>query len=212
MKSFLLLIAFCFIQASYSQTDTSFTPENVLDGVHIPEHTPRSCRFMPYHSLRQKNIIWPKIDTNFHENGKIWTIGAVDSIFNYIGFYKEYDDQGNLILEGNYSVLDSAKCISISSKGFGSGRKISDRIKVYNFKVNVWKSYFSSGVLCSIGSYDTLFSCTICSIYQEEDRPSPVGLSHEQLKAGIWKYYNEQGELIREEEYHSGNLVSERDY
>lgn len=65
-----------------------------------------------------------------------------------------------------------------------------------------------------INSIDTLKHCVIVNDGHNPDQPMVVKVEEyfEPLKDGVWKYYNNQGKLVKEETWSKGILISFKDY
>ena len=205
------LLAFIFIGVRlFGQTDsiTPYPSPGVLDGVYTPEY--KHGKSIIYHKPSTM-AVWERTDTNFFENGRIESITELNAFGQRIGVNKEFDSTGVLRIEGEYTQMDSSKCLNCYEGYFGddtlgSWHKI-DKINVREVKVGNWLTYHANGKVSTSGQYDTLFCIYYGSIVPKIEGPSPVGLKLEQLKFGIWKYYNETGKLYRKEEYYQGTLV-----
>lgn len=160
--------------------------------------------------VRDTNIV----DTVYHRNGKIQRIMEMDSLFRGIGIYSEYDSTGILRIEGKYAQMDSTGCVNCYDGYTGIDRSDpgkwtkANRIDVDYIMVGEWKYFHPNGQLAAIGRYDTLFNIYSGNFgFNVINQPVNVYIAKEQLKFGIWKYYDVTGKLIRQEEYYGGALV-----
>lgn len=197
---------------SFGQIDT--ISNSIVDGVHIHQHQP--VKFANY--LESPQIVfWNKVDTSYYFNGKIETITEIDSLYQRVGEYKEFDTTGILRVEGHFSQIDTAECMNCykNTLGFGSPGKWFQitKIDVREIKVGQWFTYHSNGKMATSGQYDTLFT-----IHYGQGKPqginriSAIYMSELQLKAGIWRYYDITGKLYLQEEYFRGQLVFKIEY
>lgn len=157
------------------------------------------------------------IDTSYYSNGSIREIIEYDTLFRYSGIYEEYDTTGTLRLKGRYAQLDSAKCLNCYNGTPGhdnQGRwEPINKTKVWDVKIGQWITYHPNGKMAISGQYDTLFTFYHGAVQEiGANRPVPVYIHHEQLKSGIWRYYDETGKLIGKEEYFNGSLVFKMEY
>lgn len=185
-----------------------------IDGIIIPEHKPTKS-IICYEGL--PDILWNKFDTVYYKNGKIESITEIDSSYRRVGVYKQYDTTGVLIEEGRYGQIDSSDCLNCYEGTFGHdfpGKWYSvNKIEVGEIKTGQWFTFHTNGKIASFGYYDTLFTAYRRAVDPKGAyRPVPVGIHFEQLKTGIWRYYDENGEIYLKEEYYRGTLVFKLEY
>lgn len=212
MKFKLILI---FLLSGIKLIGQEKIPSNsIIDGVIIPEHKPTKS-IICYEVL--PDILWNKFDTVYYKNGKIESITEIDSLYRRVGIYKQYDTTGVLIEEGRYGQIDSSDCLNCYEGTFGhdfpgSWNQI-NKLQVGEIKTRQWITYHPNGKMATSGQYDTLFTIYhISTDPKGANRPVPVGRHTEQLKAGIWRYYNSKGEIYLKEEYYKGTLVFKLKY
>lgn len=128
------------------------------------------------------------------------------------GRYQEYDSIGNLLTSGQYQViLDSLPCIYCFTLVDSTLIQFFYTSSPVCVKSGIWTYYYPNGIICSEGSYcsktriEGVSSAKAVgsSIYDS----GPVGHHSVDLKEGRWKYYSDDGKLIREEWYVDGTLV-----
>jgi len=124
----------------FGQTDsiTPYPSPGVLDGVYTPEY--KHGKSIIYHKPSTM-AVWERTDTNFFENGRIESITELNAFGQRIGVNKEFDSTGVLRIEGEYTQMDSSKCLNCYEGYFGddtlgSWHKI-DKINVREVKVGI---------------------------------------------------------------------------
>lgn len=187
---------------------------NIIDGIEIPEHKPSKSIIC---NEPLPDIVWNKIDTVYYKNGKVESITEIDSLYRRVGIYKKFDTTGVLIEEGKFGQIDSSECLNcydgISGHDFPGRWYNMNKIEVGELKIGQWFTYHSNGKMATAGHYDTLFTIYHHAVDPKgANRPVPVGLHIEQLKTGIWRYYDENGEIYLKEEYYRGTLVFKLEY
>lgn len=155
-----------------------------------------------------------KIYRNFYPNGD------VERIFNVIDDYKSMMKvyyQGDILKSQiKYVGAEPKKWEDFYPNGYLEYYEEIDRNNEY-YKIQ--KSYYSSGKLASIfelvNKKDLLYTM---KKFHENGNNKVVGQSKysqtmmDYLKMGIWKYYDESGKLIKEEEYILGRIEKETSY
>jgi antitoxin component YwqK of YwqJK toxin-antitoxin module len=152
----------------------------------------------------------------YHKNGKLYQEYEFDTVINtHAGFYREYDSLGEIKIKGAYKIVDSVKCKDC----YDGHPEYPDNPSVWSKKeynkdksiqTGVWKFYHPNGLIALEGQFAEL-------MHETEGQSLPDKSSYiiahcnwrtsEQLKQGVWYYYNENGSLIKKEEYVDGVLV-----
>jgi antitoxin component YwqK of YwqJK toxin-antitoxin module len=219
--SILLLFTFPYRPAS-AQTDTMIWTESkpgpvdqkYADGYHV--------FFKKGVRIKEFRLKDGKIDgilKNYYDNGHPKEIAELKCYYNHnisyhSGIYKEFYESGKLKLDGNYEIADSVTCVSCFD--LTENKKIS-KAQSHSNRVGVWKEYYENGKLRASGSYNGIHETNFMKI------PKPTGemgpgvfipgdYSEEYMKDKNWNYYNEKGELIREEFYFQGVLCDVREH
>lgn len=142
-----------------------------------------------------------KLDTIniYFENGSIKETGhSYDG--NLYGKWSYYYKSGSLKEEGEYEILNIEDTV------------INTCIKSFQFtKIDKWKTYYESGELKSLGFYSDNISCkidTINAIDPTYGSYSIIQLVPVYSKNKIWKYYSENGSIIKLEKWRKGKLKS----
>lgn len=214
MKLYFLYTFLSLYIYSFGQNDT--ISNSIIDGVYIREHKPeKSTKYFGLDA--QVENIWNTFDTTYFSNGKIESITEYNSEFKKVGIYKEFDSNGIMIIEGRYADIDSAECFNcyngqFSIDSLGKWYQIT-KIDVFEFKIGKWSTYHPNGKLASHGEFGNLYSAYMgTSDPTRKNKPINIYQHLEQLKTGIWKYYDTNGKLILTEEYHNGTLVFKINY
>lgn len=154
-----------------------------------------------------KNVVYEKW---YHPNGIINIECDYDTVLNcYAGKYKEFDNTGVLIIEGNYKIVDSVQCKDCYDGFRGIWQKY-EYADLKNVPVGVWKYFYSNGQIKMEGAYSEKVHayCGDPNLFNKTDiGPVNVWIRHELLKNGQWFYYNESGQKIKMEEYIDGSLI-----
>lgn len=171
------------------------------------------CQFVLSQNDLKNNVIVIK---EYHKNGKLYQEYEFDTaIYAHSGFYREYDSLGEIKTKGAYKIVDSVKCKDCyeghpeypdnpsewTKKEYSRQRSI---------QTGVWQQFHPNGEEAIEGEYAEL-------MHETEGQSLPDKSSYimahcnwrtfEQLKQGVWYYYDETGMLIKKEEYVDGVLV-----
>lgn len=171
------------------------------------------CQFVLCQNDLKNNVIVIK---EYHPNGKLYQEYEFDTVVNtYAGYFIEFDSLGERKIKGTYKIVDSVRCKDC----YGGHPEYPDNPSVWTKKeyshqrsiqTGVWGFYHPNGEEASEGEYAELVHETKGESLQDNNSyfiaHSNWGTS-EQLKQGYWYYYDEQGRLIKQEEYVDGVLV-----
>jgi antitoxin component YwqK of YwqJK toxin-antitoxin module len=123
------------------------------------------------------------------------------------GFYFEYYPSGKLMVEGVYQRLDSIVCVNC----YGSFTEKTINKSISNLmRVGEWKEFHENGQVKAKGMYGhvhEVYHVHWSMPYGESSKglvPGDAEIVF--LKDGAWQYFNERGQLIREEFYYKGML------
>ena len=171
------------------------------------------CQFVLSQNDLKNNVIVIK---EYHKNGKLYQEYEFDTaIYAHSGFYREYDSLGEIKTKGAYKIVDSVRCKDC----YEGHPEYPDNPSVWTKKeyshqrsiqTGVWQQFHPNGEEASEGEYAEIVHET-----KEETIPNKdccvisqgIWWTSEQLKQGYWYYYDEQGRLIKQEEYVDGVLV-----
>jgi antitoxin component YwqK of YwqJK toxin-antitoxin module len=159
----------------------------------------------------------------YFENGKIETIVEYRSNkgrSDFSGIYIEYYSNGKIKTEGRYKLLENdslecVECYDVTSciECFNSinSRKIKKTTN-WPLKDGIWKEYYESGNLKTVGSYYS-------GVHETQNVNTIVGTKFKSLSLGCqylkhkeWKCYDENGNHIRTEYYFKGILIGEETF
>lgn len=171
------------------------------------------CQLVFSQNERKNNVIVIK---EYHKNGKLYQEYEFDTVVNtYAGYFIECDTLGELKMKGAYKIVDSVRCKDC----YEGHPEYPDNPSVWikkeysherSIQTGVWQYYHPNGEEAIEGEYAEI-------VHETRGQSLPDNnsypLSHcvwgtsEQLKQGYWFYYNEEGRLIKQEEYVDGVLV-----
>ncbi len=126
------------------------------------------------------------------------------------GQYKEYCKSGKVKIEGVFAKADSIECVNCYDK---NENKIIFKAHATIMRVGEWKEYYENGQIKACGVYNGIhetYGATYPKDYGTKQFVTyfvPGDYREEYLKDKSWKYYNESGQLIREEYYFNGVLA-----
>ncbi|ASS50397.1 MAG: hypothetical protein A3D31_12585 [Candidatus Fluviicola riflensis] len=153
------------------------------------------------------NVVYEKW---YHPNGKINLEYDYDTILHcFAGKYKEFDSTGILMIEGNYSIVDSVQCKDCYDEFQGIWQKY-EYADLRTKPVGMWKYFYSDGQIKMEGAYSEKVHAYRGdpNLFNETDiGPINVWIHYDLLKNGQWIYYNESGKKIKMEEYIDGALI-----
>lgn len=151
------------------------------------------------------------ITTYHYDNGKVEVTFETDSITNhYNGFYKKFDEDGTLRVEGNYMRVDSVKCKDCYKDFSPWDKKYVpyDYAKIESVKVGIWNYYYPDGKIETYGEYAPMVHAHGGSPELiANEGPINVWIRYDDLKQGEWDYFDEYGKKIKTETYYEGALI-----
>jgi antitoxin component YwqK of YwqJK toxin-antitoxin module len=136
------------------------------------------------------------------------------------GKWNEYYDNGQLKESGKYELKKPFKLTQFKSNELSvfSDTSITDTVTeehIWSVRSGTWTTYYSNGQIKSVGEYYPA-EMLVDSILIVNDT---MGNSKMQMcaspfyfKDGYWKYFSENGKLIREEWYDKTKLVAKVNY
>ena len=171
------------------------------------------CQFVLSQNDLKNNVIVIK---EYHKNGKLYQEYEFDTVVNtYAGYFIEFDTLGERKMKGAYKIVDSVRCKDC----YEGHPEYPDNPSVWTKKeysrqrsiqTGYWEFYHPNGEEASEGEYAELMHETRGQSLPDKNSfltaYSNWGTS-EQLKQGYWYYYDEEGRLIKQEEYVDGVLV-----
>jgi antitoxin component YwqK of YwqJK toxin-antitoxin module len=171
-------------------------------------------------------------DKLYFNNGQIQILQELDSVSHCnCGIYQEFDSTGTLLVDGYFTTVDSVECkgcyegsLSFSNnKNRNEWRKI-EFVDACSIRVGIWKTYHQNGKLATIGKYSSKIHASYSTVLTDFDQtkeylkennikvvstgPINIGISYDELKDGIWSYFDENGRKIKEEDYIDGDLIT----
>lgn len=119
---------------------------------------------------------------------------------NFIGTYFPINSSGNDTVKKVISEEEYYMCYMQDCRG-------AMKFEAYSRGVRVIEGNY-------VNSLDTLKHCVIVDDGHSPDQSQVVKVEtyFQPLKDGVWKYYNEQGKLIKEEAWSKGILLGRKDY
>lgn len=171
------------------------------------------CQLVFSQNERKNNVIVIK---EYHKNGKLYQEYEFDTVVNtYAGYFIECDTLGELKMKGAYKIVDSVRCKDC----YEGHPEYPDNPSVWTKKeyshersiqTGVWEYYHPNGEEAIEGEYAEIVHETrggVMPIKGHSYVASGIWEKVEQLKQGYWFYYDEEGWLIKQEEYVDGVLV-----
>ena len=172
--------------------------------------------------IKEYRLVNGKLDgtlKDYYDNGNPKAITEFRPYYNYnisyyAGIFKEFYESGKLKLEGKYEHADSIECVSCFDLYLN---KKTTKAQSRSKRIDLWKEYYENGQLKSIGLYNGIHE----THYIHYPKPTskmgagvftPGDYSEEYLKDKSWKYFNDKGELIKDEFYYQGILCSVQEY
>jgi antitoxin component YwqK of YwqJK toxin-antitoxin module len=152
----------------------------------------------------------------YHKNGKLYQEYEFDTVINtHAGFYREYDSLGEIKIKGAYKIVDSVRCKDCyeghpeypDNPSVWTKKEFSDERSI---QTGVWQQFHPNGEEASEGEYAELVHETKGGVFPTIGTfyiASGILKKSEQLKEGYWYYYDEEGRLIKQEEFVDGVLV-----
>lgn len=131
----------------------------------------------------------------------IFAVSCADNNTIETEILKSYDD-GAVHVERDYKTVDDKKLYTYEREYYKDGKLLKEGFLNDKGRRNgVWKSYYRDGVLWSEGNFangrregKTMTFFTNGNKYYE-------GVYANAKKSGIWKFWNEQGEFVKEVDY-----------
>jgi antitoxin component YwqK of YwqJK toxin-antitoxin module len=216
MRLFLSIISILSIFRLVAQVDTinldysEFYSDHkkYTDGYYIIKKN--GVKIKEFKLINQKAI---GVCKDYYDNGNLKLISEFayfQHIFCYNGIWKEYDESGKLKTEGSYRFADSIECISCYEPYHNN---IKTKAYSHSERSGEWKEYHENGQVKAIGCYKGIHEINSTHIPKKMDGVFiPGDYFEEYLKDKYWKYYNEKGELIKEEYYFKGMLCDVKTY
>ena len=222
MKLLLVLIFIFQIHLSIGQVDTTIWDyfklqiinQKYNNGYHIIKKNGITIR-----EFRNINGKVDGIYKEYYDNGKIKFISDHKAYYTsnptfFCGVYKEFYESGKLKIDGNYKLVDSIECLNCFDL---NDNKVKTKAYGHSLKVGDWKEYYENGILKSIGVYYKGIHETYGSHNPKQTNDgvgifTPGDYSEEYLKDKGWKYYNDKGQLIKEEYYYNGVITNIHTY
>lgn len=199
----------------YSQADTV-----VIDRLTETDNSSGNLR-NGYYIIKKAGIILSEgsIDNNrssgrwkiYYANGQLQRLIDYVPFFNgsnYNGVYKEFYENGKIKSDGNYTFTDTVACIDCFD--METKKQIYKADLHPSLRTGTWREFWENGRPKSSGEYYPGVHQVSYGALPDPSKNgvfSPGGLSHDYLKDGEWKYYNENGKLNRLEFYFKGKLV-----
>ena len=129
---------------------------------------------------------------SYHENGNIYFKGCKIN-GEQTGVWEEYYINSNLKEKGIYTI-DS----------IGSTQR--NCIKYWqSLKIGIWEEYHENGKMKTIGKYIPRARCYQDTLIKDSD--ITITMNIEYYKDGMWQYFDESGDLQKEEKYSDGKLI-----
>ncbi|MBN2778864.1 MAG: hypothetical protein JXR36_14595 [Bacteroidales bacterium] len=129
----------------------------------------------------------------YYPNGSLGNIIHFNKNINHGGF-KAFYDNGQLMVKGKYK---------------------------NDARIGKWYEYYSNGQIKATGKYCTDIKPIVVTMENQmqllnkypylENEVKYIGIVLD-FKSGTWLYYNEQGNIIKEEYYSQGNLIETKEY
>ena len=134
--------------------------------------------------------------SSYFDNGNLQVKGCIINDAR-VGLWEYYYENGQLKEHGEYQK---------DTKG-GLDKNCGEYFK--SIKAGVWKEYYDNGEKKSVGQFAPLALCHQDTSYVEKDGEYDVRITIDIdfLKHDLWKYYDDKGDLIKEETYVNGRLL-----
>jgi antitoxin component YwqK of YwqJK toxin-antitoxin module len=135
------------------------------------------------------------------------TVGAEREIIPEIGdTIPEYFNQSHILKKIKFR--DKEKFSIIEYKENGKIYTSTD-FPLENLKYKTLTKFNDAGNIILIANYDHGIVTGYFQKFHENGKPMEIGNYDRMRKIGIWKYYDEDGILIKEEIYENGKLLTE---
>ena len=148
--------------------------------------------------LDEKEMAWDKIQDFYYPNsGELQFQGNYDKKGRQQGLWKEYWKNGHLRAEGY--VLDG-KIIGLWKYYYETGQ-IERATDISDGNNGYVKRYFKNGKLSFEGGMKDGVDDGLCKSYYENGQLKAIGNIKNSEGMGVWKIYNQDGQLIEEKYY-----------
>ena len=142
---------------------------------------------------------------NYHENGKIMATGMYLNKLRH-GAWVFFDETENRICEEQY---DEGKKTGIWKTYYFDGELNEEVTYAEDEKNGPWIQYFTDGAVKVQGLYINGLLEGETRFYQPDGEVMVIGSYIHNLKEGIWKFFDEKGNLVKEQEYDKGKLLTD---
>lgn len=154
---------------------------------------------------------------DYYDNGNlklVYETGFFEICSSLTGPYCEYYESGKIKTDGAYAFADSIACINCYDR---DGERPVTKAHSHSEKAGLWQEFFENGALKSSGHYKGIHETTHIvhpkPVYKNGAGVfTPGDYTEDYLKDKQWSYYNEQGQLIKEEFYYNGSLTDQEIY
>lgn len=233
---FLPAIVFCQTNETYLSDTTKikwYISSESKDTIYQLKDTSPKGKWIVYYdqSKKLKAFEWESVkdiddfyeETIWYRNGDIKSVRNIsltkDTLSN-INYYKnrrvknkninvwEVNEKGwVLVIDSSFYDNGQIKQTPVDWKSFKKQKIVfyfQTGIKKYEMQwingtlVDEYKEYFESGKIKIIGNY----------LNPMDIDPSTIPSSRHSIEHGIWKYFNEEGKLIKEEQFENGKILN----
>ena len=138
------------------------------------------------------------------EGAKV-TYGAENEQLPIVGdTITEYQKDTNVIKKLKFRDDEKLTIIEFKSDGEKYKKAI---YSLDNLKFKTVTKYHNNGNIVLIANYDNGIVTGKFQKFYDNGNPKSLGLYNKMKKEGLWKYYNENGDFVKEELYKNGELV-----
>ena len=147
--------------------------------------------------IDKKEMAWDEIQNFNYPSGELQFQGNYSVDGRQQGLWKEYHKNGQLRAEGN--ILDG-KLIGLWKYYYENGQ-IERETDISDGNNGYVKKYFKNGKLSFQGGMKDGVDDGLCKSYYENGQLKAIGNIKNSKGVGVWKIYNQDGQLIEEKYY-----------